>query len=454
MKDAGVDVSTIAAFTVIGIPYSIKFLWAPFFDRFELKFLGRRRSILLLTQIGLLISVFFMSRLDPQNHVHEFAILAFLVALLSASQDIVADAFRTESLPPKELGPASGTFVTGYRVAMLVSGAGAMTLSTTMSWPEVYGFMSLALLVGVLATLLAKEPENKKHHALPMKEVFTKPLLDFFRRPAAIAILSFIVLYKIGDTLAATLATPFLKEMGYSNAQIGLYNKFVGAAGSIVGAMAGGFLLKKWDLGRAMWAFGILQAVSTFVYVGLTKLPALDHWLALAILIENLAAGFGTAAFVVFMSRLCNREDSAGQYAVLSSFMAFGRVFLGPYAGPLQVASGWTTFFTISVLISAPGIYMCRYVPSWVQSAENGEKNHASWVDASTAFFGMSLITSIFVIPMLSNAQTLIPRIVLMGLSALCLIGGFFNATKKNSALALAGTTLLAYLTYATLTNS
>jgi PAT family beta-lactamase induction signal transducer AmpG len=462
MTKAGVSLSTIGAFSLIGLPYTLKFLWAPFLDRFALPFFGRRRGWILFFQAILMACIFLIGTSDPTTSLSKMAVLALLVAFFSASQDIVVDAFRVEILTPDEQGPGAGLYVTGYRIAMLISGALALTLSDHLAWSQVYSIMSLTMLLGMIGAWIAQE--NSTNDGTPLKiksikESFTEPLIDYFSRKGAVEIAVFIVLYKIGDTLAAILATPFLVTQGYSNTEIGLFNKFVGAGATILGATMGGWTVLKIGIKRSLFIFGILQAVSTFVYLMLTYFPPSKLALASAIGIENICAGLGTAAFSAFLMRLCNKDLAGGQYAVLSSLMAVSRVLLGPVAGSLAESLGWSVFFTIAVLISAPGTLMVSRYNYWMSSEiKAGEFSYdtSGKVKIANIFATVSFLVLFFVIPSYINAKVDFTQLIYIMSSlgiVLALIGLFqpkqdSNLTSRLINVALIFIGIAAMITY------
>lgn len=432
MTQAGVSLSSIGIFSLVGLPYTVKFLWAPLLDRYSLPFLGKRRGWLVLFQLALLIGVFCMGQTNPAANLSTMALLALLVSFFSASQDIVVDAFRTEILKPEEQGTGAGVYVTGYRVAMLVSGAVALTMSDHLPWSTVYAIMACAMGIGIVASLIAEEPETHTVPAKNLDEAFTRPLIQFMSRISAFEIIAFIILYKMGDTFASLLSTPFLVAKGYSNTTIGLLNKFVGAGGTIVGAGLGGGLVVRWGIGRSLFVFGVFQMVSNLVYLVLTALPADPVALGICIGIENICGGLGTAAFTAFLMRLCSRGESAGQYAMLTSFMAVSRVLLGPAAGVVAEKLGWPLYFSLSMVLAVPGLAMLSRFPVWMSSELSpGEFriDESRRLDPATiyGFFGTTLL--FFTIPTLI-AKSYGPSAILAGLGAVLSILGLVRAVR------------------------
>jgi len=369
----GVDLSTIGIFTLVGIPYTWKFLWAPAMDRFVPPFLGRRRGWLLVTQAALALGLTFMATLAPHKDLAVLAALALFVAFASASQDIVIDAYRTDISPPAERGIAGALNVMGYRIAMLVSGALALVLVAgsgwipALGWHRTYLAMAALMSIGVIATVWGNEPAGSV--APPprtLRDAVVEPFREFFGRPGAFSLLLVIVLYKLGDAFAGSLTTAFLlRGAGFSLADVGYVNKVMGIIATIGGVLLGGALMMRLGLYRSLMAFGILQAVGNLAYMGLalagTNYPAL----VLAVGIENLTSGMGTAAFVALLMALCDHRYTATQYALLSALATIGRVYVGPAAGyatdPRYLGLAWPTFFFCTFLVALPGLALLAW---------------------------------------------------------------------------------------------
>jgi MFS transporter, PAT family, beta-lactamase induction signal transducer AmpG len=458
-----IDIATIGFFTLVGMPYTFKFLWAPLMDRFEPPFLGRRRGWLVLSQLCIAGALVLMSSISPSQNTQSFALVALLVAFLSASQDVVIDAYRTDVLTPAERGVGSSFNVFGYRLAMILSGGIAFVWADPVNgngwpWSKIYlimaavmvgaavislfflpsvaktnvapktnakndlvGFFALVLAVFIgyqfttrLATplfeLIFSSSSTESTALVSMKKwidlasllaglAFTLPLAwwtsqkakfetlnislaNYFSMKGATSFLILIILYKLGDSFAGALLTPFLlKGVGYAQAEIGVVNKLIGMWLTIFGALLGGFIMIRLRLYKSLMLFGVLQMLSNLGFWlvavlgkdawGAFSIPAFDiaivslkestnvDWLLLlAIGSENLTGGMGTAAFVAFLMALCNQKFTATQYALLSAFSAVGRVWVGPLAGALAVAIGWPVFFIFSTLMAVPGLYM------------------------------------------------------------------------------------------------
>lgn len=357
MTVEGVDLRTIGIFTLVGLPYTLKFLWAPLMDRYVPPLLGRRRGWMLITQVVLAVFIVTMGFSSPANAPWALAALAVVVAFSSASQDIVFDAYRTDVLRERERGMGAAVSVTGYRIAMLVSGALALILSGFMGWRSTYLLMAGFMLVGICATLAGPEPEEQATPPRTLREAVWGPLEDFFSRPGAWAMLALIVLYKLGDAFAGSLTTAFLiRGAGFSVVEVGAINKGMGLAATIIGALAGGTLMANLGLYRSLMFYGILQAVSNLSFMVLAWMGKSYGMMIFAVAFENLSGGMGTAAFVAFLMALCNRRFTATQFALLSALASLGRVFVGPPSGFLVEEVGWAVFFFITFLGALPGL--------------------------------------------------------------------------------------------------
>jgi PAT family beta-lactamase induction signal transducer AmpG len=367
----GVDIKTIGLFTLVGLPYTLKFLWSPLLDRFAFPLFGRRRGWILVSQALLLILIFAMSMVSPAKAPWVLAFLAFGLAFASSSQDIVVDAYRAEVLREKERGMGAAVSVTGYRVAMLISGALALILSGILGWQATYMIMAGLMIVGMMATWLGPEPEDPGTPPKTLQEAVSGPLLEFFSRKGAWAMLALIVLYKLGDAFAGSLTTSFLiRGVGFSVGEVGAINKGMGLAATIVGALFGGALMARLGLFRSLFLFGILQAVSNLSFMVLAILGKSYPMLVFTIGFENLAGGMGTAAFVAFLMALCNHNFTATQFALLSALASLGRVFVGPTSGVLVDEFGWLLFFLVTFLAALPGLILLWKMRDNVQALD------------------------------------------------------------------------------------
>jgi PAT family beta-lactamase induction signal transducer AmpG len=358
---AGVSLQDIGFLTLVGTAYTLKFLWAPLVDRYVPPLLGRRRGWMLLTQVLLGLGIAAMGLLSPDRALLPLALLAVGVAFLSATQDIAFDAYSTDVLHKEERGAGAAVKVLGYRVAMLVSGGLALILADGwLGWNRMYVLMGGLMLLCGLATLLAPEPERPAPAPRSLAEAVAQPFYEFFNRPGALAVLALIVLYKLGDAFAGALSTTFLlRGAGFSPTEVGTVNKVLGLVATIFGALAGGTIMARLGLYRALMLFGILQAVSNLGYWMVAVVPHSLALMAAAVGFENLCGGLGTAAFVALLMALCKQQFSATQFALLSALSAVGRTYLaGPLTPLLVERMGWASFFLVTVLIALPGLVL------------------------------------------------------------------------------------------------
>ena len=362
LKDGGIDLTRIGLFALVGLPYTLKFLWSPLFDRYALP-LGRRRGWMALMQLSVAGALLLLSMTQPAADQLWLVMLAgLLVTFFAASQDIVIDAYRRESMAESELGLGSALYVNGYRVGMLLAGGGGLILADWMSFEAMYRLMAVFMAACVVVTLLAPEPPLPEGRPRNLREAVVLPFRDYFSRDGAWLILAFILLYKLGDTMASAMTTPFYLDLGYSKTEIGAVVKLFGFWATLAGGTLGGLWILRAGMHRALWLFGFGQMISTFGFLVLAQLPPSEVALAAVVAIENLTAGMGTAAFVGFMAALTDRRFTATQYALLSSLMGVPRVLLSAPTGWLAQTMGWSGFFLLCVLIAIPGLLMLRWV--------------------------------------------------------------------------------------------
>ncbi|QVQ29790.1 muropeptide transporter [Achromobacter deleyi] len=369
----GVPLQEIGFLTLVGTAYTIKFLWAPLVDRYVPPLLGRRRGWMLVTQLLLAMAIMAMGALSPSAALMPLAMLAVLVAFLSATQDIAFDAYCTDVLRKEERGAGAAIKVMGYRLAMIVSGGLALILADQwIGWGNTYVLMGGLMLLCALATLWAPEPEHVARAPRSLREAVAEPLHEFFTRRGALAILLLIVLYKLGDAFAGALSTTFLiRGAGFTPTEVGTVNKVLGLAATIIGALAGGSLMSRWGLYRSLMAFGLLQAVSNLAYWLIAVSPKNIWLMATGVGIENLCGGLGTASFVGLLMALCRQRFSATQFALLSALSAVGRTYLaGPLTPPLVNHLGWPGFFLLTVLIALPGLVLLKILRGTIDSME------------------------------------------------------------------------------------
>lgn len=367
MKQEGVDLGTIGLFALVGIPYTLKFLWAPLLDRFVPLRLGRRRGWLLLFQLALGGAILSLGLRNPAEQPLLLALIALLVSFFSASQDIVIDAYRRESLSDEEQGLGASLYVNGYRIGMLVASGGGLILAASIPFSAVYALMAGAMLIGIATTLFAPEPAVAAGTPRTLRAAVIEPFTEYFRRPDALLILVFILLYKVGDSMASQMTTPFYLDIGFTTAEIGAVVKLFGFWATVIGSLLGGVLILRLGIYRALLAFGVLQAVST---AGFALLAHLGHnlgGLAAVVAFENLASGMGTAAYIAFMASLTDTKFTATQYALLSSLMGVPRTILSAPTGFLAAALGWEWFFLFCTLIALPGMLMLPRFRGWLR---------------------------------------------------------------------------------------
>ena len=365
MKEEGVGLTLIGMMALVGIPYTVKFLWAPFLDRFTLPFLGRRRGWLLVAQVALIFSISGLGFTDPGKNPWMVAFAAFLVTFFSASQDIVVDAYRREDLTDEELGLGSSLYVNGYRVGMLLASGGGLILADHLPFSAVYLIMAACMLPGVITTLLAREPEVTLGTPRTMREAVFDPLLEYFNRQGALWILAFILLYKIGDTMASSMTLPFYLDIGFTKTEIGAVVKLFGFWATVAGSLIGGVIMIRLGISRSLWVFGFLQAISTACFAVLARIGHSVPALSGVIAFENLSGGMGTAAYVAFMASITNRKFTATQYALLTSLMGVPRVLASAPTGFLAKNLGWEGFFIVCTLIAIPGMLLLLKFAPW-----------------------------------------------------------------------------------------
>lgn len=357
MTQAGVSVVTIGAFTLIGLPYVWKVLWAPVLDRFIPPLWGRRRGWILVTQLGLCITLFILAQLHPQAQPALIGVLALLIAFISASQDIAIDAYRTDILLPDERGLGAAAYIFAYRIAMLISGGLALIFADHFGWRITYEIMAVLMGLSILSTYFAPEiPENITAPKTFLDAV-VKPLKDLMTRDKIILIILFIMFYKFGDAVALALMSNFLLHgLGFTLTDVGIAFKTFGFFATIVGAFTGGALLTRMPLFRALLLFALLQAFSNLMFMFLAMAGKNYFIMFSSIFIEAFCSGMGTAAFVAFIMAICDHHYTATQYACFSGIAAMGRVLIGPIAGLMVLHLGWVSYFAWSFILSFPGI--------------------------------------------------------------------------------------------------
>ena len=368
LRSEQVDLKAIGFFALVQLPYNWKFIWSPLLDRYALPLMGRRRGWMLATQLLLLISIPLFGYFHPKIDLWSIAYLATALAFFSASQDIVLDAFRREILSDTELGLGNSVHVNAYRVAGLVPGALSLVLADFLPWHQVFLITALFMLPGIAMTLWVDEPKIFGTPPKTLREAVIEPFREFIGRAGwqeALVVLAFIFLYKLGDSMATALATPFYIDMGFSKTEIGLIAKNAGLWPSIIGGLIGGLWMIKLGINRALWIFGVVQMVSILGFAALTQFPHDKIALALAIGFEAVGVGLGTAAFVAFIARATNPAYTATQFALFTSLAALPRTAVNAFTGVLVERLGWLNFFWLCFLLAIPGMLLLLKVAPW-----------------------------------------------------------------------------------------
>ena len=376
LRSEHIDLKTIGLMALIGLPFTWKFIWSPVMDAVRLPFLGRRRGWMLVTQIGLLLALAAYAFLNPHQHLPVIIGLSAVVAFFSASQDIVLDAFRREILPDEELGLGNSIHVNAYRIAALVPGSLSLILADRMPWGNVFIITALFMLPGLLMTLfLAKEPDLPPAAPRTLVQTVVEPFQEFFSRKGtkqAALVLLFIFLYKLGDSMATSLATPFYLDMGFSKTDIGLIAKNAGLWPAVIAGILGGIWMLKLGINKALWLFGVVQVVTILGFVWLAGFGRFDTitlteqmMLAGVIGAEAVGVGLGTAAFVSYMARETNPAFTATQLALFTSLSAVLRTFINATTGYLIEWLGYVHFFWLCFILALPGMFLLLKVAPW-----------------------------------------------------------------------------------------
>lgn len=378
-----VDIKTIGFFTLIGFPYTWKFMISPLLDRYYPEFLGRRRSWMFLTQIALLLSIILLGQFNPTQNIQTVATIATAIAVFSAVQDIVIDAYRREILTDAELGLGNSVHVNAYRIAGLIPGGISLILADSIPWNLVFIFTALFMLPGLaLSLFLGKEPPSTEiDRSVPFYQTFTLPFKEFFNRKgitAGMGLIAFIFMYKFGDSLATSLQTKFILDMGFSNSDIGTVVKVNSLWASIASGMAGGIMMIRLGINRSLWLFGLVQLVTILGFVWMASYGKFDtignyerFVLTIVIVAEYIGVGLGTAAFVAFMARETNPLYTATQLAIFTSLAAIPSKIFGAFSGVLVENYGYYTFFWLCFFIGIPGMLCLYWIAPWNAKEEN-----------------------------------------------------------------------------------
>ena len=367
LRSEGVNLKAIGLFALINLPFTWKFLWAPLFDRFTPP-LGRRRGWLIISQSLLLVSIPIFGAFNPTLDIWTIAYLATTVAFFSASQDIVLDAYRRELLIDNELGLGNAVHVNAYKIAGLIPGSLSLILADHMAWSGVFMITALFMLPGILMTLFVKEPALKAGAPRTLRAAVVEPFKEFIGRnglQSALLILAFIFLYKLGDSMATALATPFYLDMGFSKTEIGLIAKNAGLWPSVIGGLLGGVWMFKLGINRALWLFGAVQMLAILGFAWLATVGHSLLWLAVVIGVEALGVGLGTAAFVAYIAQTTHPLYTATQFALFTSLAAVPRTFANAATGYMVENLGWFKFFILCFMLAIPGMLMLIKVAPW-----------------------------------------------------------------------------------------
>jgi PAT family beta-lactamase induction signal transducer AmpG len=371
LRSEGVDLKAIGLFALIGFPYTWKFLWSPLMDRFTLGRLGRRRGWMLLTQLLLVAAIAAFGLFDPKRDLWTIAGLAAVLAFFSASQDIVLDAYRREILSDDEQGLGTALHVNAYKLAGLVPGSLSLILADHLPWPTVFLITALFMLPGIVTTLLVDEPPTYGAPPKTLEEAVVLPFREFVKRSGwdqALLVLSFIFLYKLGDSMAVALATPFYLDLGFTKTEIGLIAKNAGLWLNVAGGLIGGVWLIKLGINKGLWVFGVVQTIVILGFAWLAQVGADKLWLAVVIGSEAFGVGLGTAAFTAYIARSTDPRYTATQYALFTSLASVPRTFANAATGYIVEQTGWFWFFIVCTVLAIPGLMLLPKVAPWNES--------------------------------------------------------------------------------------
>lgn len=374
LKTEGVDLKSIGLFALVGFPYTWKFVWSPIMDRYSMPFLGRRRGWMLVTQLCLLVIIVMLGQLSPQTDLMLIVWLCGTLAFVSASQDIVVDAYRREMLTDKQQAPGIALFVNAYKFATLVPGSLSLILSDHFSWDIVFLFTALFMLPGIITTLLIKEPQSYGTPPKNLREAVVLPFKEFLHRKGvkhALLILSFIFLYKLGDSMAAALQTPFFMDLGFTRTEIGVVAKSSGLWASLAGGIVGAYWLMKTGINRGLWIFGVLQAVAILGFAILAKMGLSLWMLGIVMAADTFAIGLGTAAFTAYIATTTDPRYTATQFALFSSLAMVPRTFFNAITGYIVEQTGWFGFFIVCFLLTIPGMLLLLKIAPWHENRQN-----------------------------------------------------------------------------------
>jgi len=362
MTKSGIKLETISLAVLVQMPYTWKFIWSPLMDRFVPPFLGRRRGWMLVSQLLMIGSIAQMGQFDPSHDIVLILAFATLISFAGASHDIVIDAYRRDVLDESELGFGSAVAVNSYLIGFRYIGVVlGLFLGDFLPWSQVFMVLAGFVVIGVVGTLIAIEPRDAIPAPRSLREAVFSPFLDYLKRPGAVEILLFILLYKLGDNLAGALLTPFYIKVGYTLTQISVYYKIVSFWGTFCGSLIGGAILTRYSIRKCLIAFGVFQGVTPLAFAILVFTGPNVLALAFVVAVETLSLGMGASALTAFMLRLCNRKFSATQYALLTSFMGIPRGIIPASAGFIVGSLGWVHFYTLCVVLAVPGLLLIYF---------------------------------------------------------------------------------------------
>jgi len=369
LKDDGISYKAIGLFSLVKLPYSFKWLWAPLLDRLNLPGfgkLGRRRGWALFFQIILAMGIAAVSTVNPTENLHLLAILCVVVVIASASQDIVLDAYRIESFSTKEQGAGVAVYIIGYRIGTIASGAGAIWMASFMSWNQVYALMTFGTLVGMATILLSKEPSKTEKYSEQsyrsfndfMNKAVYDPFIDFMKRADWALILAFIFFYRMSDSYMAPMAFPFYVDMGFSKGEIAFVSKVFGMGATVFGGLVGGLVMSRMNMLKGLMLCGILQGITNLMFIVQSYVGHNVPMLMLTLSLDNIAGGMASTALVAYLSSLCNIAYTATQYALLSSLMSLARDVFAASSGYVKEITSWPVFFLIVTIMIIPGLIL------------------------------------------------------------------------------------------------
>jgi len=380
LAKSGLNVKALGLFALVMFPYTWKFVWSPLMDRFHFGAMGRRRGWMFFTQVLLFLGIGAMGMLDPLTQVGTIAFMASVVAFLSASQDVAIDAFRREILPDDELGLGSAIHVNAYKVAGMVPGGLSLILADRLDWPSVFWITAAFMLPGLLCTLVVKEPKVYGAPPKRLAEAVVLPFREFIARGGwrnAAWVLGFILLYKLGDSMATALSTKFYIDLGFTMTQIGVVAKATSLWASVAGGIVGGIWMVRLGINRALWIFGVIQAVAILGFAWLAHVGADTVSLAVAIALEAFGTGLGTTAFVAYIMRQTDPRYTATQLALFTSLMAVPRTFINSSVGFIVDTTGWLNFFIICFILALPGMLMLPRIAAWNEKPVESQSKKA-----------------------------------------------------------------------------